>query len=194
MSAELMRSYLDILNEQQQPQHLDEGVIDTIMTKIKPLANKAMSMLGQDAVKAIAAKAQQATGGNLSLTKDNALKVAAALGLDAQSIAKQQNTGAVQEGIAGNWQGKLIQLAYTLIGPGGLIGGAIIGPQNKFAYAAMLIGFVAVLFAQVFYGEEPDQIGAMGKFGNKGTDTRIGKDLYTGQIKTGQKSSMGIPD
>jgi hypothetical protein len=193
MSAELMRSYLDILNEQQQPQHLDEGVIDTIMTKIKPLANKAMSMLGQDAVKAIAAKAQQATGGNFSLTKDNALKVAAALGLDAQSIAKQQNTGAVQEGVAGNWQGKLIQLAYTLVGPGSLIGGAMIGPQNAAAYAAMIIGAISLLFAGVFYGSAPGQVGAMGKFGNQGTDARKGLD-DTGQIKTGQKSSMGIPD
>jgi hypothetical protein len=193
MSAELMRSYLDILNEQQQPQHLDEGVIDTIMTKIKPLAKKAMSMLGQDAVKEIAAKAQQATGGNLSLTKDNALKVAAALGLDARSIAKQQNKDAVQEGIAGNWQGKLIQLAYTLIGPGSLIGGAIVGPQNAAAYAAMIIGAISLLFAGVFYSSAPGQVGAMGKFGNQGTDARKGLD-DTGQIKTGQKSFMGTPD
>ena len=193
MSAELMRSYLDILNEQQQIQ-LDEGVMDAIMSRVKPLAAKAMKIVGIDAAREIAAKAREATGGDLSLNKDNALRVASALGLDAKSIAQQQDSNAVSEGIAGNWQGKLIQLAYTLVGPGGLIGSAMVGPSNVAAYAAMTIGAVAILFASAVYGDEPGQVGAMGKYGNKGTDTRMGRDSDTGQIKRGQRSSMGIPD
>jgi hypothetical protein len=43
MSAELMRSYLDILNEQQQPQHLDEGIVDAIISRAKPWAQKNMA-------------------------------------------------------------------------------------------------------------------------------------------------------
>lgn len=194
MSAELMRSYLDILNEQQQPQ-LDEGIMDAILSRVKPLAAKAMKIVGIDAAREIADKARQATGGDLSLNKDNALRVASALGLDAKSIAQQQDLGAVSEGIAGNWQGKLIQLAYTLIGPGGLIGGIMAGgPATAAAAAAMAIGAVAIMFANTIYGDEPGQVGAMGKYGNKGTDTRMGKDTFTGDIKRGQKSSMGIPD
>jgi hypothetical protein len=193
MSAELMRSYLDILNEQQQPQHLDEGVIDAIMSKIKPLANKAMSTLGMDAVKEIAAKVQQASGGDFSLTKDNALRVASALGIDRDTVSQQQGSSAVSEGIAGNWQGKLIQLVYTVLGPGSLIGG-MLGPDTSAAYGAMTIGFVLLLFAEAIYGEAPNQVGAMGKFGNKGTDARWGKDPHTGQIKRGWKSAMGTPD
>ena len=193
MSAELMRSYLDILNEQQQIQ-LDEGIMDAIMSRVKPLAAKAMKIVGIDAAREIADKAREATGGDLSLNKDNALRVASALGLSPQTIAQQQSSSAVTEGIAGNWQGKLIQLAYTLVGPGGLIGGAMVGPSNVAAYAAMTIGAVAILFASAFYGDEPGQVGAMGKYGNTGTDTRMGRDSDTGQIKRGQRSSMGIPD
>ena len=194
MSAELMRSYLDLLNEQQH-QQLDEGVIDAIMSRVKPLAAKAMKLVGADAAKEIAAKAQQATGGNLSLNKDNALRVASALGLSPQDIAQQQSSSAVTEGIAGNWQGKLIQLAYTLVGPGGLIGGIMAGgPGTVATTAAMTIGAVAILFASAIYGDNPGQVGAMGKYGNQGTDTRMGKDTFTGDIKRGQKSSMGIPD
>jgi hypothetical protein len=188
MSAELMRSYLDILNEQNQLEQLDEGVLDTIIGKLKPLAQKAMQMIGMDAAKEIAAKAQQATGGNLALNKDNALRVAQALGVNANAANQQ----AVSEGIAGNWQGKLIQLAYTLIGPGGMLGGLLVGPQNKAAFAAMVVGFIALIFAQTFYADNPGQVGAMGKYGNKGMSTQMGKDDETGEITRGQSSSMGM--
>jgi hypothetical protein len=58
----------------------------------------------------------------------------------------------------------------------------------------MAVGAVAILFAQTVYGEQAGQVGAMGKFGNKGTDTRMGKDIFTGKIERGQKSNFGTPD
>lgn len=163
MNTEFYRKYIDIINENsQEPQRLDEGMLD----KAKSLLPKFMKMLGADA-EAIANKVKQVTGGDFSLSKDNIQKVIK--GLDLDNLQKQP----ANEAIAGNWQGKLIQALYSL----GLLGSAAgaISDPGPFAGPALFgVALLLLMFAQVFFGSAPGQIGAMGKFGNKGFSAKQG--------------------
>jgi hypothetical protein len=198
MSTELLRKYMDIVNESQQ---LDEGLIDSIL---KPLAAKFVKMIGGDQMAEIADKVQQATGGDLSLTTANSVKVAKALGFDENTVKAQtqESAGNVTEGIAGNWQGKLIQLAYTAATAGGLLtaftgaGGPWIGKLIA------IIGGVLLLGVTMIYGGKKGQVGAMGKYGNQGLDTSRGPrydrdevDLSTGKMNPEivDKERRGFP-
>lgn len=165
MDPKFFRKYADIITEAEQPrEQLDEGIMDML----KPLAMKFVKMVGPEAMQDIAAQVKQATGGDLSATKDNAMKVAQAFGLD-------KKPDAVAEGIAGNWQGKLTQLVYG----SGLLGSAagvisMFGtPGAAFAFA---VGMVLLMGIAAVFGDESGQVGAMGKYGNVGTDTTYGSD------------------
>jgi hypothetical protein len=46
MTTQLMRNYIDIVNEAQEPQQLDEGVIDTLAGKVKQLKDRFMAIPG----------------------------------------------------------------------------------------------------------------------------------------------------
>ena len=108
------------------------------------------------------------------------MKVVQALGLD--KAAAQGQSPQMAEGIAGNWQGKLIQALYTL----GLLGSAAVtmwasgpGRGTDLGIASGLItviGVVLLMFANTFFGDAPGQFGAYGKFGNKGTSAQHGLD------------------
>jgi hypothetical protein len=153
-----------------QNDRLDEGMMDKIKGMLVP---KLMKLLGADAEN-IANAVKQATGGDLTPSKENAMKVVQALGINK---AAGQGQSQMAEGIAGNWQGKLIQSLYTLgllgsagaaMSMGGTVGGNFAG----------VIGILLLMFANTFFGEAPGQIGAFGKFGNKGTSSQRGLDVH----------------
>ena len=151
-----------------QANRLDEGVMDKIKSFAVP---KLMKLLGADAEN-IANAVRQATGGDLTPSKENAMKVAQALGIDK---AAGQGQSQMAEGIAGNWQGKLIQSLYTL----GLLGSAGAAASmwgTMGGNHAGVIGILLLMFANTFFGDAPGQIGVYGKFGNKGTSAQRGLD------------------
>jgi hypothetical protein len=170
MSTELFRNYIDIINENSKPKmQLDEGMMDKLRDMLVP---KLMKLLGPDAEK-IASAVKQAAGGDLTLSKENAMKVVQSLGLD--KAAEQGQAPQMAEGIAGNWQGKLIQSLYTL----GLLGsaGAAASMWGTVGGSSMaVIGFLLLMFANAIFGEAPGQVGAMGNFDNKGTSAQRGLD------------------
>jgi hypothetical protein len=148
---------------------LDEGVMDKLKSFAVP---KLMKLLGPDAEK-IASAVKQATGGDLTPSKENAMKVVQALGID--KAATQGQSPQMAEGIAGNWQGKLIQSLYTL----GLLGSAGAAASMYGTVGGSFMGVVGVLllmFANTFFGDAPGQVGVYGKFGNKGTSAQRGLD------------------
>jgi hypothetical protein len=180
MSTEFFRNYIDIINENSQPQvQLDEGIMDTI----KSLAGKAMKALGGDAVADIANKVKQATGGDFTPSKENAMKVAQALGL---SKAAQAQPGQSQQqvaeawGLAGNWQGKLLQLAHlATVGAGAAqaIGGQALTGMQGFGGAGEIVimaAMIALMLADTFWSTNRGMVGSMGREGNKGTSTTNG--------------------
>jgi len=152
-----------------QNNRLDEGMMDKLKSMLVP---KLMKLLGPDAEK-IASAVKQATGGDLTPSKENAMKVVQALGLD--KAAAQGQSPQMAEGIAGNWQGKLYQALYTM----GLLGSAgaataMYGTVSGSWFAT--VGVLLLMFANAFFGDAPGQLGAMGKFGNKGTSMQRGLD------------------
>lgn len=164
MDPKFFRKYADLITEAEQPQQLDEGMMDML----KPLAAKFVKMVGADALQDIAAQVKQVTGGDLTPSKENAMKVAQAFGLD-------KKPASVTEGIAGNWQGKLTQLVYGSGLLGSLAGAAAMfgTPGGAFAFA---VGFVLLMAISAVFGSESGQVGAMGNYGNVGTDTTYGSD------------------
>ena len=180
MSTELFRNYIDIINENSKPKmQLDEGFMDTV----KGLASKAMKMLGGDAIADIANKVKQATGGDYSLNPENAKKVAQALGLaDMAKSAEGQTPQQVAEafGLAGNWQGKLLQLAHVAaVGAGAaqFFGGqGLTGLQGFGGPGEILVvvGFLALMLANTFWSQDKGMVGSMGNQGNQGMSTANG--------------------
>jgi hypothetical protein len=152
-----------------QNNRLDEGMMDKLKSMLVP---KLMKLLGPDAEK-IASAVKQATGGDLTPSKENAMKVVQALGLD--KAAAQGQSPQMAEGIAGNWQGKLYQALYTM----GLLGSAgaaasMWGTVSGSWFAT--VGVLLLMFANAFFGDAPGQLGVYGKFGNKGTSAQRGLD------------------
>jgi hypothetical protein len=160
-----------------QNNRLDEGMMDKLKSFAVP---KLMKLLGPDAEK-IASAVRQATGGDLTPSKENAMKVVQALGLD--KAAAQGQSPQMAEGIAGNWQGKLIQALYTL----GLLGSAGAAASMYGTVGGSFMGVIGVLllmFANTVFGDAPGQTGTMGNFGNKGTDMNAGLDDHGMPIRT----------
>ena len=154
-----------------QDSRLDEGMMDKIKGMLVP---KLMKLLGPDAEK-IASAVKQATGGDFTPSKENAMKVVQALGID--KAAEQGQSPQMAEGIAGNWQGKLIQALYTL----GLLGSAAVtmwasGPGRGTGLGVAsglitVIGVVLLMFANTFFSSDSGMVGAMGRKGRQGFDT-----------------------
>ena len=143
---------------------LDEGIMDKIKSFAVP---KLMKLLGPDA-EDIANAVKQATGGDLTANKENAMKVVQALGID--KAASKDKSPEMAEAIAGNWQGKLIQSLYTL----GLLGsaGAAASMWGTVGGSFMaIIGTLLIMFAATFFDDDRGMVGAMGKRGNQGFDT-----------------------
>lgn len=94
MSTEFLRRYIDIINEAQELQQLDEGLLDTIKAKVAQMAQKVFSPQDMAAMKQAVEKA---TGkpidqvGIRDLMGQNAMEIATALGV------KPTTGAAVQE-------------------------------------------------------------------------------------------------
>ena len=154
---------------------LSEGMMDKLKSMLVP---KLMKLLGPDAKK-IASAVKQATGGDVTPSKENAMKVVQALGINQ---AATQGQSQMAEVIAGNWQGKLIQALYTL----GLLGsaGAAASMWGTMGGSHMaIIGTLLLMFAGAFFGNEPGQAGAMGNFGNKGMSAQRGLDDFGNPVR-----------
>ena len=159
----------DIEYDEKKKDKIDEGMMDKLKGIMVP---KLMKLLGPDAEK-IASAVKQATGGDFTPSKENAIKVVKALGID--KAAAQGQSPQMAEGIAGNWQGKLYQALYTM----GLLGSAgaataMYGTVSGSWFAT--VGVLLLMFAGTFFDNAPGQIGAMGNFGNKGTSMQRGLD------------------
>jgi hypothetical protein len=168
----------DVLSESKKKiveSQLDEGIMDKIKSFAVP---RLMKLLGPDA-EDIANAVKQATGGDLTANKENAIKVVKALGIDK---AAKDKSPEMAEGIAGNVQGKLIQALYTL----GLLGsaGAAAAMWGTVGGSFMaVIGTLLLMFAGTFFDNAPGQVGAMGNFGNKGTSAQRGLDDFGNPVR-----------
>jgi hypothetical protein len=175
MDPRFFRNYANLIEaaERDEPaMQLDEGALDSI----KMLASKAMKLLGGNVIADIANQVKQVTGGDYTPSRQNALKVAQALGFD--KMAKRQ----VAEGFAGNWQGKVLQIAHLAISGGALAqffgGQAVTGMQGFGGPGELLmaVGMILLMVTNTFWSSESGMVGSMGKFGNTGTSTRYGSD------------------
>lgn len=165
-STQLFRNYIDIINENSQVKmQLDEGMMDTI----KSIVPKAMRFLGGDTIADIANKVKQITGGDYTPNPETAAKVATAFGFD-----KLVNNQPVAEGIAGNWQGKLLQLMHLAgMGAGAAAAAGMTG--DAFSSRPLVgIGFILLLLANTFWSSDKGSVGAMGQHGNQGFSTAQG--------------------
>jgi len=179
MSTELFRKYIDIINENQQPQMLDEGMMDIL----KSLVNKTLKTLGKDSIEDIATKVKQVTGGDYSLNKENAIKVAKVFGFDKMdpkqlSEAWKPSTSMSADrtgyGSAANWQGTLLQAIHATGSFATILAAAnmIFGLDVSSGHAALAaIGMILLMATDAFWGRNPGQVGAMGRGGNKGWET-----------------------
>ena len=180
MDPRFFRKYADLVESAEKNKPiiseaiLSEGFLTTVAQK---LANKLMSMLDPKTQEALAVAVKDATGGNYALTADNAMKVAAALGID-QKDAKAEDDGkeAMAEGLAGNWQGKLLQAIHGL----GVLhvitnfmGSGIFDNQVANNWVAV-VGMILIMVTTTFWSSDRGMVGSMGRYGNKGFDTDKG--------------------
>lgn len=129
MSTELYRKYIDIINENsQEPQVLEEGMLNDLMAKVKGNVANVQKMLG-DKLETVKAAALKATGGDTSFTLDNIKKVAGVLkqmGLDKQVAESQEldesfgklaaaGTTALSGALLAGWSLPVILLAATIV-------------------------------------------------------------------------------
>jgi len=182
MDPKFFRKYADLIESVEQDKVviseaiLSEGFLSNVAKK---LADKLMGMLDSKTLQGVATAVKDATGGNYALTADNAMKVASALGFDKQD-AKKEADGAVAEGeeygLAGNWQGKLLQAIHGL---GALhvitnfMGSGVFDSQVANNWVAC-IGLILLMVTATFWSKEKGMVGAMGNYGNKGFETDKG--------------------
>ena len=164
MTTQFMRNYIDLINEMQQPQpqQLDEGIM---MNAIKKAANYVISNFGPD-VKSIANTVKQATGGDATLSKENAAKVMQALGVTPQDIGnllqqlkkgqsdKQVAESFLQEGLATQTFLRLIWAALSAGVLNALVAAYQPGPMPALSTLEgiwLTIGFFTLVFTEPFF-------------------------------------------
>jgi hypothetical protein len=129
-----------------------------------------MKFLGGDTIKDIATKVKQVTGGDFTPSQENAIKVANAFGFDKMTGANANNPQ-VAEGLAGNWQGKLLQMLHLA----GMIGGLAHGYfKGAIGNPLIGVGIILLIVSGTFWSSDRGMVGAMGKHGNKGFETDKG--------------------
>ena len=74
-------------------------------------------------------------------------------------------------GLAGNWQGKLIQLLYSVIPAAGIASMAGAGPDGLLGWWLSSVGMFLLIFADTFFSTDTGMVGAMGRNGRQGFDT-----------------------
>ena len=151
---EFFRKFADIITEAEQPQQLNEGMMD----KAKEYASKLLKVMDPQTLKQIATVVKQVTGGDYSLTKDNALKVGRALGVP--------ESGQVSEGISPTLGGKIAQVLHlgAIAAAAGFIGGAYsLGDSpgvDQLGGVIVSIGAIAIMVANAFWSNEPGNLGS----------------------------------
>lgn len=100
MSTELFRRYIDIINENQQSQQLDEGLLNTIKDKVVAYAQKVFSAQDMQQMKAAVEKATGKPIEQVSLrdlSGQTAVNIASALGAkpNAAAPAKQNQVNEI---------------------------------------------------------------------------------------------------
>lgn len=92
MSTELFRRYIDIINEGQQPQQLDEGLLNNIKDKVVAYAQKVFSAQDMQQMKAAVEKSTGKPIEQVSLrdlSGQTAVKIASALGAKSTGDVKE---------------------------------------------------------------------------------------------------------
>jgi hypothetical protein len=140
MDPKFFRKYADLIAEAEQPEQLDEGMMDTL----KQYAAKLMKVLDPATLKQIATTVKQATGGDYSLTKANAEKVAQALG--AQEQGQMSEAKAPAFAISPTLGGKIEQALHL-----GALAGAI-PLATATGGISLIIGFFALMMTGAMWG------------------------------------------
>jgi hypothetical protein len=155
-----------------------------------------MQMVGADAATDIANRVKQVTGGDYSLTQANAVNVAKAFGFD-RMLGKQVRESAESDqfGLAGNWQGKLLQLIHAGTIGGGIAHLATAGSTSGGGLGAAgiiltVIGGILLLFTETFWSKNRGQVGAMGRYGNQGVETGKGPETKLGEGQSEETSPV----
>jgi hypothetical protein len=145
--SELMRRYSDLVTEALDPVQLNEGMMDTI----RQYASKLARLLDPETLRQIADTVKQATGGNYSLTRANAQKVAQALGVS-------ESQASMAEGISPTLGGKIAQALH--LGAVGAVAASATGLIGTFGGLPIIIGLLALMFVDTFWGSAPGNIGS----------------------------------
>lgn len=116
MSTNLIRNYLDIINENSQPKiQLDEGMLDSIVQWAKSKAQKLASQLSPEEKESLTQMVTQASGGQPKFDLSTIKKVAAQFRPLAASIKNNlsKNQDTMNEGLKDFWNkyGSPISLA-----------------------------------------------------------------------------------
>lgn len=195
MDPRFFRNYANLIEAAEQDKSviseaiLSEGFLQNVAQK---MAGKLLKMLDPQTQQALATAVKNATGGNFALTADNAMKVAAALGIDRQdasaeatgmkkaaaSIANTSSMAEDQWGLAGNWQGKLLQAIHglgVLHVVSNLMGHGVFDSQVANNWVAA-VGFILIMVSATFWEKSKGMVGAMGHYGNKGFETGKGPE------------------
>jgi len=141
-----MRKYSNIVAEAEQ---LNEGMMDTI----KQYAAKVMKALDPATLKQIATTVKQATGGDYSLTRANAEKVAQALGVP-EDAGQMSEAEAPAFNISPTLGGKIIQALHL-----GALAGAI-PLATATGGISLVVGSIALLMATAVWGTHPGAVGS----------------------------------
>jgi hypothetical protein len=152
MDPKFFRKYADLITEAEQPEQLDEGMVDTL----KQYASKLTKALDPTTLKQIASTVKQATGGDYSLTKANAQKVAQALGVpeDAGQMSEEGMRKAPGVAISPTLGGKIIQALHL-----GAIGAAI-PLASATGGLSLIVGGLALLMTGGTWGTEAGDVGS----------------------------------
>jgi hypothetical protein len=151
--SEIMRKYSNIIAEAQDTEQLNEGMMDTI----KQYASKLMKTLDPATLKQIATTVKQATGGDYTLSRANAQKVAQALGAPQSGQEQMAEGGTVNPGISPTLGGKIAQALH--LGAMGIGAAEIGGFLHTPGGVAVIVGLLALMFSEAFWGTEYDQLG-----------------------------------
>lgn len=187
MSSQVYRKYIDIINENSQPEMLTEGMIQDLISKVK----SKISSIPADLKKEVANLVTKALGKPLDqlsmsdITLTNAKKVAAAnsqLGEgdyergDTPTWRRDRQHGEVEE-IPGSYakdKTRQTALGGTLGAIMGTGAAAMIAPMSAIGLpVAIMAGLIGLIMALIFRGTAEPEYGAAGFRNNATRDPRL---------------------
>lgn len=130
MSSQVYRKYIDIINENSQPQVLDEGIMDSLKEKIVVVLNKILSPQEIEKMRVTAEKVLGKPSSEFKLSDlkgGNAERLAKALGATPDSVQTvkeiQTRNPGYEDDDGKSLYGPNVPLADKLVGQTGLWGG-----------------------------------------------------------------------